>query len=132
MAEVWYFFQMTVNGVRKALALISVYGPPDKHIQGISVNALHVCEYRGHLALRVIDVMTIVAHVGMIPFRSTPLETPAISEDERKFFVTEHLGRPTLSSEPVDWNYDEELSGDKESAEEDPPGEQDIDLYNDD
>lgn len=59
---------MPVKGIKKVLALVSIYGPPDKHLKDVSMNTLHVCKYRANLALHVIEATEILAHVAMFPF----------------------------------------------------------------
>ncbi|KAJ7215250.1 hypothetical protein C8J57DRAFT_985982, partial [Mycena rebaudengoi] len=67
-AEVQFFFQATINDTKElAVALVSVYSPPDPALLEESFQTVLECEYFGEDALQVIDVKTIRASVGMIP-----------------------------------------------------------------
>jgi hypothetical protein len=66
-AEVQYYFQMVVNDEEKALALVSIYSPPDRDILKESYNTLWVCTYRGDQALKVVDVKSIMAVISLPP-----------------------------------------------------------------
>lgn len=82
--EVQYFFRAQISTeVTKALALISVYDPPDADLLQESSHALWVTKYRGNMALKVIDIKTIKTCVAMVPFTK-----PA----DGHFFVCEKMG----------------------------------------
>jgi len=67
-AEVKFLFIITLGGVSRTLALISLYSPPDEHLLALSHTTLVVCRYQGEQVLVVIDVKLILSVVAMIPF----------------------------------------------------------------
>ncbi|KAK6966427.1 hypothetical protein R3P38DRAFT_2590971 [Favolaschia claudopus] len=80
-AEVQFFFQATINGQVKTLALISVYSPPNPDLLAKSFQTVAECDYFGDDNLQVIQVPQIRAGVVMIPI-----------EETGKYFVAEKLG----------------------------------------
>ena len=76
---------MTVRGVSRALALVSVYSAPDQYLLEHSHTTLLVCRYRGE-ALLVIDVKSILAIVAMVPF---PFQ---VGGHINQHFVVEKIG----------------------------------------
>ncbi|KAK7006805.1 hypothetical protein R3P38DRAFT_2555038 [Favolaschia claudopus] len=79
--EVQFFFQASVNGDEKTLALISVYSPPNAALLEKSFQTVAECNYFGDDNLQVISILQIEAGVGMIPV-----------DDTGKYFVAEKLG----------------------------------------
>ena len=84
-----YYFPATINDQRKALALISLFGPPDHELRTKSCDTLWVCKYRGDETLLVVDVSSIQSVVSMVPF--LPLNHPNASNCDL-FFVNQDLG----------------------------------------
>ena len=84
-----YYFPATINAQRKALALISLFSPPDNELRTKSRDTLWVCRYRGDESLLVVDASSIHSVVSMVPF--LPLNHPNISDCDL-FFVNQDLG----------------------------------------
>ncbi|KAH7917282.1 hypothetical protein BV22DRAFT_1135537 [Leucogyrophana mollusca] len=84
-AVVLFFFelQLEVNTHPKALAIISVYSPPDRALLEASSGALYSCKYLGDAGLVVIEATMINQVVAMIPHK--------VGEDEC-FFMFEQPG----------------------------------------
>ncbi|KAK7020791.1 hypothetical protein R3P38DRAFT_2781427 [Favolaschia claudopus] len=81
MVKYSFFFQASVNGDEKTLALISVYSPPNAALLEKSFQTVAECNYFGDDNLQVISILQIEAGVGMIPV-----------DDTGKYFVAEKLG----------------------------------------
>ncbi|KAF8873415.1 hypothetical protein CPB84DRAFT_1690748, partial [Gymnopilus junonius] len=82
-AEIQFFFQATLQGVKETLALISNFSAPNAHLCQESSSALLVCKYQGTMALEVIPVKYISSCVAMVPFKD-PVDG--------QFFVCEKMG----------------------------------------
>jgi len=67
-AEVKFFFLKTFGGTTKALAIVSLYSPPDDYLLYLTHNTLCVCEYQGEDYIVVIDVKSILSVITMVPF----------------------------------------------------------------
>ncbi|KAJ7702170.1 hypothetical protein B0H16DRAFT_1347648 [Mycena metata] len=80
-AEVQFFFQADIKGLRDTYALISVYSDPDAELLEDSENTVWLCTYRGLDALKVIRVKRILSVVGMVPL-----------DDVGELFVVEKMG----------------------------------------
>ena len=52
----------------RALALVSLYSPPDEYLLQLSNNTLVVCRHQGERTLVVIDAKSILSVVAMVPF----------------------------------------------------------------
>ena len=82
----FYFYHQT-----KAFAVVSTFSDPDNELLESSFQALHVCEYWGDQALKVIQVDTIQSVVAMIPFEPPP-ESDSISYIGQRHFMVEKFG----------------------------------------
>lgn len=89
IAEVLFYFRVPIeNQESTTVALVSVFSPPDAHILEASSETLWIATYRGDLALRVIDVKTIISVVAMIPLPMSDTE----GESHTRFFLAEKPG----------------------------------------
>ncbi|KAJ7136449.1 hypothetical protein C8R43DRAFT_893888, partial [Mycena crocata] len=79
--EVQFFFQATVKGTERNLALISVYSPPNAALLKKSFETVAECDYFGEDNLQVIEVAQIQAGIAMIPIGG-----------DGTYFVGEKLG----------------------------------------
>ncbi|KAJ7263366.1 hypothetical protein C8J57DRAFT_1070616 [Mycena rebaudengoi] len=80
---VQFFFQATINDTRElSVALVSVYSDPDPDLLLASFQTVLLCEYLGEDALQVIDIKSIKASVGMIPY----------PDEDGLYFVAEKMG----------------------------------------
>lgn len=78
-----FFFQATINDTRElSVALVSVYSDPDPDLLLASFQTVLLCEYLGEDALQVIDIKSIKASVGMIPY----------PDEDGLYFVAEKMG----------------------------------------
>ncbi|KAI0372483.1 hypothetical protein BV20DRAFT_939965 [Pilatotrama ljubarskyi] len=94
-AEVQYFFRYTLNGVKRAFAMVSMFSPPDRAILTESVGALLACMYQGDASRAVIPITDIMSVIAMVPLPLSPHETALPSAEqlkENRFFVVEKLG----------------------------------------
>jgi hypothetical protein len=80
--EVEFFFQATIHGDTRTLALVSNHSPPDLALLRKSYNTLWTCRHQGADDLHVVDVKNIHSVVAVVPF---PFERD-------KFFIGEKLG----------------------------------------
>ncbi|KIY50323.1 hypothetical protein FISHEDRAFT_64952 [Fistulina hepatica ATCC 64428] len=92
--EVQYYFIMECDDKSiTALAMVSMYSPPDRALWEFSHGTLWRCEYQGQQNLRVLPVSWIQAVVGMVPFPQ--LDENGIQHlptNTSSFFVVEKMG----------------------------------------
>lgn len=98
-AEVYYYFVATFGGTSRALALVSIFSPPDEHLLQHSHTTLIVCGYQGENALAVIDAKSIISVVAMVPFPFL------VGGQDNQYYVVEKIGLDVLE---VDTENDEE------------------------
>ena len=65
-AKVYFYLRLNIGQEEKTLALVSVYSPPDRELLEASYFTLWSCRYQGNMALKVVDVKTIVGVVAMV------------------------------------------------------------------
>lgn len=82
-AEVQFYFQAAVEGIREALALCSLYSPADERRKEYSNGALIVCNYGGQNELVVIRAKTILSVVAMVPLDEE-------NEGSNEFYLVEN------------------------------------------
>jgi hypothetical protein len=87
-AEVHFFIHLDHKDCKMALALVSMYSPPDPMLLRLSMHTLWSCEYLGDNALKFVDVTAIQSVVAMIP------HSPSIDgrPPEEHFFLVEKPG----------------------------------------
>ena len=98
--------------MRKTLALVSLFPRPDEDIHKYTCGVLTVCEYRGEgvedlqsenaQSLAVVEVASIKAVVGMIPFGTR------VEGQNPKFFLAEKLGLDVYDQDTTGENSDDE------------------------
>ncbi|KAL7284822.1 hypothetical protein ACG7TL_002132 [Trametes sanguinea] len=96
VGEVRYFCQMGPEGTRRAVALVSCFGPVDIDVYRDSYKTVEMREYSGDADLLVIDVKSIKNVVGMVP-DDMPEETDYTTDYTHlhvglKYVVVEKLG----------------------------------------
>ena len=86
--EVQYYFRTRINDNVHTLAVVSLYGPPDKWLLEASHDTLWSCENQGDDGLVVIEVREINSVVAMVPHR------PRINgkDAQDRYFVVEKIG----------------------------------------
>ena len=82
-AEVQFYFQATVEGIRETLALCSLFSPANEHRREYSNGALIVCNYSGRDELVVIQAKLILSVVAMVPLDEQ-------DEGNNEFFLVEN------------------------------------------
>lgn len=82
-AEVQFYFQAIVGGIRETLAICSMYSPADGRRREYSNGALIVCTYGGRSELVVIQVKKILSVVAMVPLDEQ-------DEGNNEFFLVEN------------------------------------------
>ena len=92
-AEVQFYFVETFGDVPRALALVSIYSPPDEHLLQQSSTTLVVCGYQGEEALTVIDVKSILSVVAMVPFPFL------VGGHGNQYFIIEKIGLDILEAD---------------------------------
>ena len=85
-AEVKFYFLKTFGGTSEALAIISLYSPPDNYLLYIIHNALCVCKYQGEDSIVVINVKSILSVIVMVPFPFT------LRGHGDQYFMIEQIG----------------------------------------
>ncbi|KAL1684575.1 hypothetical protein GGG16DRAFT_34589, partial [Schizophyllum commune] len=66
-AEIHYFFLLDHGHIkRRALALASFFGPPDQQLYRDSSKTFYSCEDRTNVDVRVVELDTVEAVVGMV------------------------------------------------------------------
>lgn len=103
IGEVQYFFRLRALGETKpfALAMLSVYSPPDQELLNISHGALKACTYFGQENLIVVEAKSIISVVGMIPFPllgEGGISAETCTRTQGKFFLYEKITLDTGSS----------------------------------
>jgi hypothetical protein len=86
-----FFFQGNINGETVALALVSIYSPPDTDLLAESYGTLYTCKYQGDNCLEVILAKDILSVVAMVPLPSDP-ESPEDIEEGSQYFLVEKPG----------------------------------------
>jgi len=71
------------------LALVLLYGPPDRWLLEQSHHSLWSCERQGNCGLVVVDVKNILSVVAMIPHSP---RIPGNAQVGERFFVHEKIG----------------------------------------
>ena len=95
-AEVQFYFTKTFGDESRALALVSLYSPPDNYLLQLSSDTLVVCRYQGEEALIVIDVKSILSVVAMVPFPFT------LGGRDNQYFMIEKIGLDVIEVDPFD------------------------------
>ncbi|THH20286.1 hypothetical protein EW146_g1041 [Bondarzewia mesenterica] len=67
IAEVLYYFILIVDGIKKAVAMVSLYSDPNPDLLKQSYGTYWSSKHQGDTALRVIDYHTIKSVVAMVP-----------------------------------------------------------------
>ncbi|EMD33759.1 hypothetical protein CERSUDRAFT_67897 [Gelatoporia subvermispora B] len=91
-AEVQYFFLARIGTTKRALALVSLYSPPDVNLLQISHHTVYSCEYRGQDSLAVIEAKDISSVVAVVPESPTALAHSGRPNAHSRCFVAEKLG----------------------------------------
>ncbi|KZT31289.1 hypothetical protein SISSUDRAFT_995313 [Sistotremastrum suecicum HHB10207 ss-3] len=91
IGEVQYFIGAELDK-DTALALVSVYGPPNPHLMTLSHNTYWSAEYRGDTALEFIEVRYINSVVAMAPDPQFRITFPNDITGNRRFFLMEKPG----------------------------------------
>jgi len=86
----------------RALALVSIYSPPDEYLLRHTHTTLAVCRRQGEEVLVVIDAKSILSAVAIVPF---PFIVGGYDE---QYFVVEKIGLDVLEV------HDDEGDGDDE------------------
>jgi hypothetical protein len=102
IGEVQYFFRLRAPGETEAfaLAMLSVYSPPDQALLNVSHGALKACTYFGQENLMVVDARSIISVVGMIPFPvlgEGGVCAEACAQTQGKYFLYEKITLDTGS-----------------------------------
>lgn len=87
IAEVLFYFIITINNKDLTLACVSCYGQPHKYLIKASQGTL--LSYTHHGVVKVIDVKSISAVVAMVPHQPFP--------GEDRFFLVEKPGLDTTT-----------------------------------
>ncbi|KAF6756207.1 hypothetical protein DFP72DRAFT_810860 [Ephemerocybe angulata] len=70
--EVMYYFQLTIRGVERNLAMISMGSDPDEELWKLSFNVLWVTKVTTGQNLAVCDIKDIASVVALLPFKERP------------------------------------------------------------
>ena len=89
VAEVQYYFAISMNDDRKYVALVSLLDPPDARLYESSHGTLSVHEYNGDDNLIVVDIKSIRSSIALVPF--PPPDNPT-DADRNLFFMFDDLG----------------------------------------
>ena len=95
-AEVRFYFIKTVRDEPRALALVSLYSPPDEYLLQLSSNTLVVCGHQGERALVVIDAKSILSVVAMVPFPFM------VGGQGDQYFMIEKIGLDVIDTDDSD------------------------------
>jgi hypothetical protein len=82
---VHFFFRVGFDA-RKTLALVSLFSTPDEALHQHTYGVLTVCKYQGERSLVVIEIESISAVVGMVPF------CKQVEGSDPMYFLAERLG----------------------------------------
>lgn len=81
----------------EALAVVSLYSPPDEYLLHLTYDTLCVCGYQGEDALTVINVKSILSVVAMVPFPFV------VGGRNNQFFMIEQIGLDVAETDdPID------------------------------
>ncbi|EIW80031.1 hypothetical protein CONPUDRAFT_27571, partial [Coniophora puteana RWD-64-598 SS2] len=86
-AEVRYYYSLKLRGVDTAVAMVSIFDPPDPHFRQRSLDQVLACKYRGDETLQVIDITAIKSVVAMVPHNF-----PGCEPDDKLHYVIEKPG----------------------------------------
>ena len=76
----------TFGNTSEALAVVSLYSPPNEYLLRLTHDTLCVCEYQGEGAVVVVSITSILSVVAMVPF-------PFLIEGRsNQFFMIEKIG----------------------------------------
>lgn len=92
-AEVKFFFRKTFRETSEALAVVSLYSPPDDHLLRTTHDTLCVCGYQGEDALVVINIKSILSVVAMVPFPFVVGGRP------NQYFMVERIGLDVIETD---------------------------------
>ncbi|KAG1759571.1 hypothetical protein EV702DRAFT_982724 [Suillus placidus] len=67
IAEVYFYFNMTIHGQRKTFAMVSEYSDPHQDLLQRSYHTVFACQYHGDASLKLTEVSTIQSVVAMVP-----------------------------------------------------------------
>ncbi|KAG1724977.1 hypothetical protein EDB19DRAFT_1915281 [Suillus lakei] len=101
IAEVLFYFNMTIHDEDKTFALVSEYGPPHPELLERSFQTVIACTYRGDASLRLIEVSHIQSVVAMIPH-----QFPSI--DGVLFYLVERPGLDIIRMGGIEDNIPDE------------------------
>lgn len=96
-----YYCQLPLNGGQQiAVAVLSLYSPPDEDLLDKSFGTLHVSKHLGDERLAVVPIQDLLMVVGMMPWHG----------GGDRFYVAEKMGMDTsiLSGEIQDNGYDQD------------------------
>lgn len=117
MAEVQYYFRLTVNDVKHSLAMVSLYSPPDLELWKESHNTIWSCRYQGQANIRVVEVKSVMSVIAMVPFPVTGAGGVRAMENLRttgRFFMVE---KPGLDVAPLNGaEEDTRTTGDEDDS----------------
>ncbi|KIK34825.1 hypothetical protein CY34DRAFT_110128 [Suillus luteus UH-Slu-Lm8-n1] len=85
IAEVLFYFNMSIHDEEKIFALVSEFGSPHPELLESSFQTIFTCHYQGDASLKLIEVFTVQSVVAMIPH-----QFPGI--DGVLFYLVERLG----------------------------------------
>lgn len=92
-AEVKFFFLKSFGDASEALAVVSLYSPPDKYLLQSSYDTLCVCRYEGEDSLVVISAKSIISVVAMVPFPFT------VGGHNNQYFMIEQIGLDVVEAD---------------------------------
>lgn len=81
-----------LDGAVEALAMVSIYNPPDYDLLKASFNTVWACSYSGTQQLAVIPVKLIQSAVAMVPWPKNSETATSGVQEVPKFFVVEKMG----------------------------------------
>ncbi|KAG1729175.1 hypothetical protein EDD22DRAFT_146480 [Suillus occidentalis] len=90
IAEVYFYFNMTIHDRQKTFALVSEFSQPHPELLEQSFQTVFACRHHGDNSLRLIEVSTIQAVVAMVPH-----QFPGI--DGTLFYLIERPGLDLLT-----------------------------------
>ncbi|KAK1215436.1 hypothetical protein PQX77_021975 [Marasmius sp. AFHP31] len=103
IAEVQYYFVVTRNGFRHALAAVQLFSLPDSEILEGSLDVLHVCKKGAEVTF--VSTKWITEVVAMVPFRRPGMGWDDDSEVNEYFLVEKTFSNTVeLDDEDVDQN----------------------------
>jgi hypothetical protein len=96
VGEVKYYFFKIFGVELRAFALVSLFSPPNEHILKSTQTTLPVCRYYGERMLMVIDVVSILSVVAMIPY---PFFIDGHGE---QYFMVEQIGLDVIEVDSLE------------------------------